>query len=671
MTIAQIPAFGSEPEQAPEELFVTANRSSRTALDLIGNTAKISSESIRITNAQHIYELGVRATGTWISRGSGQENLTAIRSPVLTGPGACGAFLFLEDSIPIRPTGFCNVNELFEIPSELANAVEILRGPSNALFGSNGLHGTINVLMPEPGGEPAWNGSLETGPDNFWRAKGGLSDEKIALGILADNYSGWRESSGYDQQKVFFRLDQDAADSTWRFGFDYTSLNQDTAGFIRGEDAYKDSSLRKTNPDPDAFRNADSQRFYARWMPDADHAWAGSDVRFYARNSDMEFLQHFLPGKPLEENGQISSGIMASLEQAWGENSIYTVGLDLEVADGYLKEFQQADIGSPTRPQGLHYDYDVFSIMAAPFAQLEHSFGNAWTAVAGLRLEYLLYDYDNRMLDGNTADNGAPCAEPCLFSRPADRTDDFLNLAPNIGLNYRFNPSTTGYLTLSRGFAAPQVTELYRLQSGQSVADLDTETLDSLELGVHWSGSILYLEAAGFGMLKRNSVFRDANGFNLSDGKTRHYGIEAQADLNLDSGLYAGLAATYARHEYNFNRDVARGEMIRKGNDVDTAPRTMGSLHVGYDIPPGLLELEWVHMGSYQLNAANTAKYDGHDILNLRGVWRIADRWAAAIRLNNIADDDYADRADFAFGSYRYLPARGRELFLEISYQTL
>ena len=111
--------------------------------------------------------------------------------------------------------------------------------------------------------------------------------------------------------------------------------------------------------------------------------------------------------------------------------------------------------------------------------------------------------------------------------------------------------------------------------------------------------------------------------------------------------------------------------MIRKGNDVDTAPRTMGSLHVGYDIPPGLLELEWVHMDSYQLNAANTAKYDGHDILNLRGVWRIADRWAAAIRLNNIADDDYADRADFAFGSYRYLPARGRELFLEISYQTL
>ena len=93
----------------------------------------------------------------------------------------------------------------------------------------------------------------------------------------------------------------------------------------------------------------------------------------------VRYEHHGNPAEPLTigtryvmesfDHGQISSGIMASLEQAWGENSIYTVGLDLEVADGYLKEFQQADIGSPTRPQGLHYDYDVFSIMAAPFAQ--------------------------------------------------------------------------------------------------------------------------------------------------------------------------------------------------------------------------------------------------------------------------------------------------------------
>ena len=40
--------------------------------------------------------------GTLIQRGSGQESLTAIRSPVLTGPGSCGAFLMLENGVPIQ-----------------------------------------------------------------------------------------------------------------------------------------------------------------------------------------------------------------------------------------------------------------------------------------------------------------------------------------------------------------------------------------------------------------------------------------------------------------------------------------------------------------------------------------------------------------------------------------
>ena len=74
----------------------------------------------------------------------------AIRSPVLTGAGACGAFLVLEDGLPSRPAGFCNVNQLFELDFEQAGAIEVVRGPGSALYGSNALHGTINVLMPSP-----------------------------------------------------------------------------------------------------------------------------------------------------------------------------------------------------------------------------------------------------------------------------------------------------------------------------------------------------------------------------------------------------------------------------------------------------------------------------------------------------------------------------------------
>jgi len=38
-------------------------------------------------------------------------------------------------------------------------------------------------------------------------------------------------------------------------------------------------------------------------------------------------------------------------------------------------------------------------------------------------------------------------------------------------------------------------------------------------------------------------------------------------------------------------------------------------------------------------------------------------------RVNNLTDRAYADRADYAFGNYRYFPGRGRTLFVEARYE--
>lgn len=66
--------------------------------------SSVNSSDLNKLNAQHPKQIFRRMPGVWISRGSGQEHLTAMRSPVLTGPGACGSFLVLEDGIPIRPS---------------------------------------------------------------------------------------------------------------------------------------------------------------------------------------------------------------------------------------------------------------------------------------------------------------------------------------------------------------------------------------------------------------------------------------------------------------------------------------------------------------------------------------------------------------------------------------
>ncbi|MFT7561711.1 MAG: iron complex outermembrane receptor protein [Flavobacteriales bacterium] len=68
-------------------------------------------------------------SGAWISRGSGQEHLTDLCSPVLSGASGCGSFYMAVDGIEIRVPSFCNVNQLFDANSEQHRRSKSLSGP--------------------------------------------------------------------------------------------------------------------------------------------------------------------------------------------------------------------------------------------------------------------------------------------------------------------------------------------------------------------------------------------------------------------------------------------------------------------------------------------------------------------------------------------------------------
>jgi len=135
-------------------------------------------------------------------------------------------------------------------------------------------------------------------------------------------------------------------------------------------------------------------------------------------------------------------------------------------------------------------------------------------------------------------------------------------------------------------------------------------------------------------------------------------------------GLSLALAGTYALHRYEFSRRVEGGEQIANGNDIDTAPRQVGRAGINWQpTADWTFESEWLVVGEYWLDAANAHRYAGHGLLNLRGRWQMSPSWSATLRLNNALDRRYADRADYAFGTYRYFPGRGRALFAEIAWQ--
>jgi iron complex outermembrane recepter protein len=398
-------------------------------------------------------------------------------------------------------------------------------------------------------------------------------------------------------------------------------------------------------------------------------------MRAFLRSSRMDFLQHFLLGQPVEENGQDSGGIMLSAAVPSFAGGEITLGVDAEISRSFLLQFQNGPTtdGPPEanaiRPAGRHYDYDVDARVVAGYALWRRTLAPRWSFESGARLEHARYDYDNRMIDGNTDETGVPCPGGCLYSRPEDRSDDFANFAPHVGLVWRATDAANAYVSLARGFRAPEATELYRLQRQQSVADLDSERADAAEVGLRWRGARAALDIALFHMDKEDVILRDSAGFNVSGGRTRHYGAEYAGELSFGERWSIGASGTFARHEYRFTAAVEQGELIEAGDDIDTAPRDVHAVRLRRDTAKLLAELEWLYVGGYWTNAANTARYGGHDLANLRLAARPAEAWSVGLRVTNLFDTAYADRADFAFGDHRYFPGRGRAYFLELGYR--
>jgi outer membrane receptor protein involved in Fe transport len=148
-------AFAADTAQTPlETVIVTATRQATDGASLGQAWVNLDAEAVDAVDAQHSNQLFNRVSGAWVSRGNGQESLISLRSPVLTGAGACGAFFTAEDGINLRAPGFCNVNQLFDANLLQAGGVEVVKGPASAVYGSNAMHGVVNVLTKSAAQSP-------------------------------------------------------------------------------------------------------------------------------------------------------------------------------------------------------------------------------------------------------------------------------------------------------------------------------------------------------------------------------------------------------------------------------------------------------------------------------------------------------------------------------------
>ena len=614
----------------------------------------LSEEDISEINAHHFKELLNLSSGTWISRGSGQESLISIRSPVLTGSGACGSFLIIEDEIPIRPLGFCNVNNLFEVSGNLSSEIQVIKGSSSSVFGGNALHGLINLKSITFEGQNSIG--FEIDKNNSLRSKFiNRKNNILAFGLELDSDKGFRKGSGYDQQKFVLKTENRYNDWSMESLISITNLNQETAGYI---DSYE-HPRRLENQNLEAYRDANSIRLNTKFSKQFDEVTL--TLNPYVRKSSMEFIQHYLPGKPIEKNGQQSLGLFFKILGHEIKKNTFNFGAQFEAADINLDEFQpnklttSSAFNNAVRPQGFHYNFEVLTNLVAVFLNHNYKVNDEISFFSDLRIESLNYNYDNLMNDGRLRDDGTSCGfGGCFYSRPSDTNLNFFDNSYRFGVERELINGSL-FFQFSTGHRPPQINELFRLQKGQTLADLDSEEMDSLEIAFINEGETSRNQIVFYYSKKNNYIFKDASSNMILGGRSRHRGLELKGSKFLNSKFSLKYAFNLTEHLYDFTNSSIG---IYSGNDIDTSPNLFGSVFFNYEINERIkFQIEQEFMDEYYTEPSNLYIYKGHNLTNVRSSYEVNKNLSLNFSVINLFDKAYAERADYSsFSGERFFP---------------
>ncbi|WP_198265248.1 TonB-dependent receptor [sulfur-oxidizing endosymbiont of Gigantopelta aegis] len=242
------------------EITVTGTREETLRSETAETSNVLDEQEIDEVKPAHPSELLNRIPGVHVNVTGGEGHMMSIRQPITTK----AVYLYLENGIPTRSTGFFNHNALYETNIPQAESVEVTKGPGTALYGSDAIGAVINVntrrapMDPEAelgleGGENGWGRILLSG-GNTWGDDGVRGDLNIT------HTDGWRDNTDYDRVAGTARwdtiLDNGASLETVFSGSD---IDQQTAGSSRlSEDDYKSDPTKNyliTHKAPPYFDN--------------------------------------------------------------------------------------------------------------------------------------------------------------------------------------------------------------------------------------------------------------------------------------------------------------------------------------------------------------------------------------------------------------------------------
>jgi iron complex outermembrane receptor protein len=596
----------------------------------------------------------------------------------IRGAGARSSFgvrgiKILLDGVPqTLPDG---LTELTNVDLGTAERVEVLRGPSSALYG-NASGGVINIRTDTPPPDAVveqWRvvaGTFSRSrlplvggtPDGTWtrwqsatRVRVGGGTAALTLSRFA--YGGERQHSSADLR----HLD---AHYTTPLGGGLTLAT--TVGL--GDDPRADNPGALTAAElarnPDSAAAVNLQQHAGK---DVTQLQAAATLRRETASGAVAELALFGIARNLD-NPQTFAwirlhrrayGARASVTyplHPWGSRMRVTAGLDVEQQrDDRLNTGNQA--GTPDTVRQLDQLERVTQV--GTFVQLAAPLGRKTTATGGLRYDWTGFGVHDRLVTASNPDDSGWR----LMRSPSG----FL------GATHTFSPAIELYANLGTSFETPTTTELANRPDtvGGFNPGLQPQHATSVELGVRGSlaGRVRYSVAAYRAGVRDELIPYQVPGstgrvFYRNAGRSRHQGLELGADWTVLAGL--SLTAAWTWTDLRYTSYVTGGHDLA-GRAIPGVPSRL--LHLLWRLRPPFtrgswVEIEQTHASGVLVDDTLAARTSPWTTLDLRLGWDgagLGGRLRPFLGINNVLDERYVGSVviNAARGRY-YEPAPGR-----------
>lgn len=248
--------------------------------------------------------------------------------------------------------------------------------------------------------------------------------------------------------------------------------------------------------------------------------------------------------------------------------------------------------------------------------------------------------------------------------------NSFTNAAPEVALLYRPTDAWQLHGRVGTAYGTPQLGQLFVTPSGDpgNNTRLKPQTLVGYELGADWTPSAdLRLAVTGFYEFFRNELVSQTPGvgksaYTFNAPGSEHRGVEVAADWGFAKGWRLFGAYTYNDQVFTeYTEQLATGSVAgrfdRSGRKIPgVSPHEM-TARLGYDQPAGPLAglggfVEFVWKSDFHADNANLLKIPGYELANLNLHYTTAlpgpylREFSTFLEVRNVFDRSYVASAN-------------------------